>query len=464
MAKKNQKNTVKDVLKQIPEKNLRKFVEKELGIQEVLDDFMSEFKKYFLKSDTGEAYISQLTSAFIEAEGDYGYIDFHNQSKLLRVVTEAAEAAGEFRDKGNYEAAIDICFTILENGIEAINHSDDSMGYLGSIMEEGMQGLYVLADPDVCQLDEDSREAFMDRCWTCIDEDTFDGWDWHAEMYDFLITLANCEEEYKDIMECLDGDECFSRDFYKRKQLQMKRELMLKWKGEDAAHELMMTNLQIQEFREKAIEEAMEANDLKRAYQFALDGIEQDKKDKPGIVPTWNHWMLRIAKKEKNYDLTVKYASKLYLHPWHEQGDFYKLLKETVPAAEWKAFAEGLAKEAIASDHKEKYADLCAREKWYDRLMAYVRENRSMHILRQYESLLLKDYRDEIIDRYISYANYQMTSSYNRNRSTYQEMCRHLEYAIKLGGKEKVANAVKILREKYPRCRALIEELNGIKL
>ena len=45
MAKKNKKNTVKDVLKQVPEKDLRKFVAKELEIQEVLDDFMSEFKK-----------------------------------------------------------------------------------------------------------------------------------------------------------------------------------------------------------------------------------------------------------------------------------------------------------------------------------------------------------------------------------------------------------------------------------
>ena len=463
MAKKSKKNTVKDVLKQVPEKELRKFVEKELGIQEVLDDFMSEFKKYFLKGDTGKAYISQLTSAFIDAEGDYGYIDFHNHSKLLRVVTEAAEAAGEFREKGNYEPAIDICFTILENGIEAINHSDDSMGYLGSIMEEGMQGLYALEDPDVCQLDEDSRWAFMDRCWTCIEEKTFEGWDWHAEMYDFLITLANCEVEYENIMECLDGDECFSRDYYKRKQLQMKGELMLKWKGEDMAHELMMSNLQIQEFREKAIEEAMEANDLKRAYQLALDGIEQDKIDKPGIVPRWNHWMLRIAQKEKNYDLTVEYASKLYLHPWHEDGDFYQLLKDTVPASEWKSFTEKLAKEAIASGHKEMYADLCSREKWYDKLMDYVRENRSMSVLRRYESMLLRDYRDEIIDRYISYANYLMTSTYNRNRNTYQEMCRNLEYAIKLGGEQKVSEAIKLLREKYPRSRALLEELNGIK-
>lgn len=464
MAKKSKKNTVKDVLKQIPEKELRKFLEKELGIQEVLDDFMSEFKKYFLKGDTGEAYVSQIDGAFIDAQEDFGYIDFHNQSKLLGVVIEAAEAAGEFREKGNFEAAIDICFTILENGIEAINHSDDSMGYLGSIMDEGMQGLYALADPDVCQLDEDSRWLFMDRCWTCVEEDTFGGWDWHAEMYEFLITLANEEEEYENIMECLDNDEYFSKDYYKEKQVQMKQALIQKWKGEDAAHEMMMNNLQIQEFREKAIEEAMAADDLKRAYQLALDGIEQDKKDKPGIVPTWNHWMLRIAQKEKNYDLTVKYASKLYLHPWQETGDFYKLLKDTVPADEWDAFAEELAKEAVATGHEEKYADLCSREKWYDRLMAYVRENRSVQVLKQYESQLLRDYREEIIASYICYANSLMADTYNRTRKTYQEMCRHLKHAIKLGGESKVAEAVNNLRKNYPRSRALLEELNKIEV
>ncbi len=165
----------------------------------------------------------------------------------------------------------------------------------------------------------------------------------------------------------------------------------------------------------------------------------------------------------KNYDLTVEYASKLYLHPWHEDGDFYQLLKDTVPVSEWKFFTEKLAKEAIASGRKEMYADLCSREKWYDKLMDYVRENRSMSVLRRYESMLLRDYRDEIIDRYISYANYLMTSTYNRNRNTYQEMCHNLKYAIKLGGEQKVSEAIKLLREKYPRSRALLEELNGIK-
>lgn len=62
--------------------------------------------------------------------------------------------------------------------------------------------------------------------------------------------------------------------------------------------------------------QAMEANDFQRAYPLTLDGIAQDKKERPGIVPTWNHWMVRIAQKEGNHDIIVKYASLLYLAPF----------------------------------------------------------------------------------------------------------------------------------------------------
>jgi hypothetical protein len=97
-------------------------------------------------------------------------------------------------------------------------------------------------------------------------------------MYDFLISLVNDDEEYENIMESLDKDECFKSDYRKREQLQMKRRLLEKWKGTEAAHEMMLNNLQIREFREKAIEEAMAADDIQRAYKLALDGIEQDKR------------------------------------------------------------------------------------------------------------------------------------------------------------------------------------------
>jgi hypothetical protein len=62
---------------------------------------------------------------------------------------------------------------------------------------------------------------------------------------------------------------------------------------------MMIKNLQVREFREKAIKEAIASNDIQRAYKLALDGVEQDKNERPGIVPTWNHWTSRMAKSSR---------------------------------------------------------------------------------------------------------------------------------------------------------------------
>ncbi len=463
MTKKRKSNNVKDVLKQIPEKELRKFVAKELDIQEVLDDFMSEFKKYFLNGDSGEAYIDQIDSAFIDAEEDFGYISHNEQIHLESVVYDALEAAEHFRDNGNYEATIGICFCAIDNGASVINTIDDSLGTIGSIIDKSVQVLLSLVDPDVSKLDDDSRLAFMDRCWSCIESKDLRCLDWHTDMYDFLVELANKEEEYTEIMEALGSDLEFQSNYMESKMMSLKKEILLKWKGEEAAHQLMLDNLQIQEFREKIIEEALSDNDFQRAYDLALEGIKQDKGIDFDMRPIWHHWMLRIAQKEGNYDLTVKYASMLYLNPYEETGKFYMILKQTIPADQWAEFAENLAKQAIDLHSGNAYADLCSFERWNDRLMEYVREMRNIITLKKYESQLLKDYRAEIIDMYIGFAE-KMMQSHNRNRSTYKEMCSYLKHAKKIGGNDQVTESVTTLRKDYKRCRALLEELSHEKL
>lgn len=459
MGKKKKANSTKDILKQIPEKELRKFLEKELGIQEVLDDFMSEFKTYFLKGDSGEAYVEQIYSAFIEAGTNYGHIPLAEQYHLEEIVDKALGAAEHFCDNGNYESAIDICFCALENGIATANHSDDSMGHLSFIIRESMRVLSSIADVDELKLDEDCRLLFIEHCWTCIDDDDFKGTSYNIELYGILVNLANCEEEYEDIMEALDSDEEFQSDFWQSELMQLKKDLLLKWKGEDTARQLMLDNLHIKNFREEAIEESLYVNDIQRAYQLALDGIEQDKDKATSSVLPWYHWMLRIAQKEGNRDLIIKYASLLYLNTYDEELDFYKFLKQTVPADEWPAFTEQLTKQARSNGKNSKYADICSRENWLDRLMEYVKEQNSVYTLREFETQLLHDYRAEIIDLYILYAENLMDSK-DRDRYTYKEMCEYLVHAKELGGCNKVKTSVKKLREKYKRHRALQEELN----
>ena len=105
-------------------------------------------------------------------------------------------------------------------------------------------------------------------------------------MYDLLATLAKDESECRKISKALEKDEAFERDYYKRRKMHIMRQLVAKSKGAEAAQEFELQNLHIQEFREKAIREAIESSNFARAYQLCEDGINQDQKDRPGIVPT----------------------------------------------------------------------------------------------------------------------------------------------------------------------------------
>lgn len=55
-----------------------------------------------------------------------------------------------------------------------------------------------------------------------------------------------------------------------------------------------------------------------------------------------------------------------------------------------------------------------------------------------------------------------MTNSYNRNRTTYQEMCALLKRIVNMGKRERVEEVKTDLKKRYARCRALIEELGYV--
>ena len=64
----------------------------------------------------------------MDADEDYGYITFKSAAHLSSEIYEVMEAAQEFRRNKHYEADVEICFTVLEYGVEAVNNNDDSYG------------------------------------------------------------------------------------------------------------------------------------------------------------------------------------------------------------------------------------------------------------------------------------------------------------------------------------------------
>lgn len=463
MAKKNiNKTDLEKVLEQLTEQELRAFVRKQLvGNSDFKAAFTKNFQKYFIKKVSADTYISQVIDAFMDADEDYGYITFKGTAHLASEIYGVMEAAQEFRRNKQYEADMEICFTILENGIETVNNNDDSYGYLGNIMESAFKELYALTK---CSLDEDSRLCFFEYCCKYVEDSTFDGWDWHCKLYDYLVDLSKDEEEYEQVMKMLDKDKNLKEGRFLRSSLmQAKRNLLRKWKGKNAVREFENSNLNLKEFREKAIREATEKRDFQQAYHLAQGGVEQEKSDNSRQADFWREWLLKVAMAENSKEQIVKYATVLFFC----KSDFEKyfgILKENVQAEEWSSFVVNLAEQAEKEEEGELYAFLCVQEGWTEKLFAYVKNGNHIRDFVKYEPQLRDIYADAYIERYIQHVYWLLEPTCNRNRVTYQEVCGLLKKVKEFGGTEQAQEVAADLRANYKRYRALMEELEKIGL
>jgi len=407
------------------------------------------------KHKSGDDYVEQVQDAFWDATLEGDWVNFRAQSSLSSEIYDAVESARKFMEKGNPEPAIEIGFAIIENDIDLINHNDDSCGYLGTIMRYGLE---LLHDASKLELDDDNRELFQDYCEDCLKKIILSGWDWDFDIYECLISLLQTPKEAKQLIKRIEKDESLAKEYNTDRRMKLIYQLTEKAEGKEAARKLMMSNLQIEDFRRQAISEAMEAKDFAKAYQLGEEGITQDKENRPGRVSIWNHCLLKAALAEHNREKIIDYARRLYIEPYYEEGDFFAVLKNNVPKELWNDFVHQLADDVLKSRSPERYAEICSIEGWHQELMDFVGRQFRIGLLQEYEKQLLPQHRDEIIECYVRHIYRLM--EYSRGRDTYREICNYLRHISSYGAETLAAETAADLRTKYRRCRALLEELD----
>ena len=401
--------------------------------------------------------VDQIGDAYLDAEKSGKWVDYQAQRRLSSRIDGVLDVAYQSVKNGNFEPAIVAGFEILRRNIKLINHNDDSFGYLGGILNETMSMLHDIAGQD---LDDDSREFFMECCRKRLYDKTFTGWGLHIDFYELLVALAHTPVECRQLIKEVEKDKRLSDNYEVQYQLKFIHKLIEKSEDKEAALEFLMQNLEVEDFRKQTIDNAISAKDFAQAYQLGEDGIRQDEKQRPGRVSTWNACLLKTAQAEGNAERIVTYARRLYLDHYNIEGDFYAILKDNVPQEQWNEFALQLAEDALHHRKGELYAEICARENWHSRLIDYLRQVLDIRMLRKYEDMLLVCHREEIIDCYIRYIWYAMEGF--RCRGTYREVCRYLRHIHHLGAGQKVVTVADELRVKYPRCPALLDELEQL--
>ena len=450
---------VDELLEKATHEELKQFVREEaLQNASFRNLLLSSFAQHN-PNESKELYAKQVKSILKTASDRHGFIDWSASRLVGKAVDNLLESARKQMDNRNYKSAFFICTAVMEQMTEALQYADDSNGEIGGRVEVSYEMLYNIA---LEQSSEEIRKLIIEYCFTSFDKQIYSGWDWHTDILRLAALLLKTEEETERIFKQIDKAQ---RSNYERERAQnIKYEILLKTKGENAAEKYLEQNITNSKLRRVAIQKALEKRDFDKAASLAEDGVSYDLKDRPGLAKEWYDWLLKIAQAQNDSEKIIEYARLLFIDNFRKEQDYYTIMKQQVKPEEWNAFVEAIIKDIKTSkrwfDDISLIASIFIKEEWWDRLWELVKKSPSLNTIDRYEKYLSKNYSKEIIELYANgILNYMKN---NMGRNHYQNACSYIQKITKMGGRDKANEIISYLRTVYPKRKALMEELDRV--
>ncbi len=461
LVKKKKNKTVyqqlKEVLDKVSHQDLKEFIHEQSKTDRQFSNmFLARFA-HLIESQSKEFYQKQIKSILNSATDRHGFIGWHEMKYLEQGIDPIITIAEKQLEHKNYKNTIYICTALVEEMTEAIQFSDDSNGYIGGVINSSYEMLYDIATQNISA---DIKTELFDYCITAFKKRLFDGWDWHIGILNVAYELTVNENQADVIIKCLDS----VNDKYERERAQsLKLDIISKYKDPKEVQKFIDKHITNSSIRNSEIEKAINNKDFNKAIRLCKDGIEYDKKDKPGLVKDWYNWLLKIAQAQNDKTKIIEYSRFLFIDNFYPEQDYYQILKQEIEPNKWKDFLEDIIKE-ITPNGGLKYNGLdrkiYIKEKWWDRLFLLLKENASLENIESNEKYLSKDYSQELVHLYndslIKYVDSFMS------RKHYQTACRYLRRMKKLGGSEKVNELIEYFKTTYPKRKALLDELSRV--
>ncbi len=461
LVKKKKRKTASQQLKEVLDKvslqDLKEFIKEQSKMDRQFRNlFLSNFA-HLNESQSKEFYQNQIKSVINSATDRHGFIGWHEMKYLEQGIDPIITIAEKQLESRNYLNVIYICTALMEEMTEAIQFSDDSNGSIGGIIDSSYEMLYDIASKNIS---DDIKTELFNYCITAFEKRLFDGWDWHIGILNIAYEITDNENEADIIIKCLDT---VNGEYERERAQSFKLDIISKYKDKKEVQKFIDRHITNSSIRNAEIEKFIKNKDFEKAIKLCKDGIEYDKKDKPGLVKNWYNWLLKIAQSQNNKSKIIEYSRFLFIDNFHPEQDYYQLLKQEIEPNKWKDFLEEIIKE-ITPKGGWKYDGLVRKiyinEKWWDRLFFLLKENTSLENIENNEKYLSKDYSQELIqlysDRLVKYVERFM------GRNHYQTACRYLRRMKKLGGNEKVNELIEYFIKTYSKRKALLDELSRV--
>lgn len=446
------------LLEKTPPDRLKQFV-RETAVRD------RSFRELFLTSfaegpasESKDFYKRRIKSTLRSLSDRHGFVNLSGAAKVCHEAVRLLIEARKRIEEKNYKVAVPMCIGVMEAMNDALQYADDSNGDIGSSLQFACNLLNEIAGSP---LPDQDRKRLITYCFNAFDKEIYKGWDWHLDMLKLASMLIATEDELQLL---LGRTGTADLSPYEEKAAGLiTYDALLHLRGESEARKYVEQHIANPELRRVAIENALQSKDYSHARALANEGIENARQAKPGLVNEWYNWLLKIAQAKNDRQETIALARFLFIESPLRDQDYYQLMKDLVPATEWPTFREGLIADytATAKWYTEgQVADIYIREGLWARLLELVKGTPRLESLERYEKYLKQDYSVELADLYSGAVIAKMEGAVGRPH--YTAAARYIRRIKKLGCPEKAAETVAILRAKYPRRPALLEELEMV--
>lgn len=463
--KAGKRQTRHDKLRQQLEKASREQLVK--IVLELAEQNREVLNQLLIRLDSGATkpmdYRRVVKDALRAGKGDYGYLDYTGSNRAGRKIGELLTQAGRWLEAGEIAKAVGVYQAVIDETVPAISHADDSSGALGGCISIAVEGLGESMELQ----DEAGREALFAYCLERARRKDFEGWDWGWDLLNIAEALVENPARRALFVSALEDieaeinkkrDSMFFNRFSLEKAALFKLSLIERFDGKAAGLEFLRAHAHLDKLRMLLIARCMDEGASDEAMRLIEEGIKASEQSRlRGLTHQYQALRVKLLRSGGDKTSLIQAARALWLNAGAE--DQFALLKEVVPAADWPAFVEGLVKDLRGNPTL--LAWLYAQQgRWAD-LMALVQAGpQGLWLLENYREALEEHYPETIGGLYEKAVEVIMQSA--TGRDDYQRCVVYLRRMKALDLVEQAEAIVQRLKERYPRRRAMFDELSRL--
>jgi len=455
-----------EILNKIKEEDLKNFIKEYSSHNKEFKNMLLARFSTLSNKDGKEKYFQLVRNAIKSGKGRDGFIDYYTVSKVFNPIYELLNQAKKMVAELNYTDAFAIAQSVVEEVVPAMSEMDDSNGEAGGAVDEAFEIIHNIAQLDVAP---QFKDTMFDYCLSECKKIKYSDFGYDDNFLNLLVELATDTEKETKCLKLLDE---LLRINYSEwdtiKLIELKVSLLKNRNKTEQAQTLVLENIHIKQFRATIVNDAIERKEYETAKKLILEGIEiETRKGHLGSAISWNEKLLEIAQTTRDIG-AVRELSKLLFKEKHYDFKYYKILKSTYSAEEWKIIIEQFIKEI---QERKQYgwgyssaatiAQIFIQEAYWKRLLTLVQLNSFLEFIEHYDNYLMERYPSEMLAVYT-----QAVRTYaekNIGRDKYIVVARVLKKMQKMeNGKELVKNIISSFKTQYKMRRAMMEELDKI--